>query len=121
MTEHLPECPLIKPCCDDTEFPEHGFCLNDFSRCLHCMSTCICDALRACEERGLSAGYTTGYGAAMEDGWGEPGHIAEAVSAAMEAAAKQVQALVTGQDFHATVTRSFVTDVLTILKGEGNG
>ena len=42
MADHLPECPLLKPCCDDEEFPEHGFCLNDFGRCLHCMSECIC-------------------------------------------------------------------------------
>ena len=51
MTEHLPECPIRKPCCDDVEFPEHGFCGNYAGRCLHCMAECICDALRACETR----------------------------------------------------------------------
>ena len=51
MTEHLPECPILKPCCDDVEFPEHGFCGNFVGRCLHCMAECICDALRACEAR----------------------------------------------------------------------
>ena len=51
MTEHLPECPILKPCCDDEEFPEHGFCGNFVGRCLHCMAECICDALRACETR----------------------------------------------------------------------
>ena len=51
MTEHLPECPIRKPCCDDEEFPEHGFCGNYAGRCLHCMAECICDALRACEQR----------------------------------------------------------------------
>ena len=51
MTEHLPECPLIKPCCDDPEFPEHGFCGNYAGRCLHCMAECICKQLLACEER----------------------------------------------------------------------
>jgi hypothetical protein len=51
MTEHLPECPILKPCCDDEEFPEHGFCGNFVGRCLHCMAECICDALRACEKR----------------------------------------------------------------------
>ena len=52
MTEHLPECPILKPCCDDLEFPEHGFCGNFGGvRCLHCMAECICEALRACEER----------------------------------------------------------------------
>ena len=54
MTEHLPECPILKPCCDDEEWPEHGFCGNAIGgRCLHCMAECICDALRACEERVL--------------------------------------------------------------------
>lgn len=52
MTEHLPECPILKPCCEDEEFPEHGFCGNFVGgRCLHCMAECICDALRACEDR----------------------------------------------------------------------
>ena len=51
MTEHLPECPILKPCCDDVEFPEHGFCGNFVGRCLHCMAECICDALRSCEAR----------------------------------------------------------------------
>ena len=51
MTEHLTECPILKPCCDDVEFPEHGFCGNFVGRCLHCMAECICDALRSCEAR----------------------------------------------------------------------
>lgn len=56
MTEHLSECPILKPCCGDQEFPEHGFCGNFVGgRCLHCMAECICDALRACEERVLNA------------------------------------------------------------------
>ena len=53
MTEHLPECPIRKPCCDDEEFPEHGFCGNYAGRCLHCMAECICEQLRACETRVL--------------------------------------------------------------------
>ena len=52
MTEHLPECPMLKPCCDDEQFPEHGFCGNFVGGpCLHCMAECICDALRACAQR----------------------------------------------------------------------
>jgi len=73
---------------------------------------CICDELRACEDRvakafhqvrkddtkqwekfsrdqfdagyadGGEAGYMRGYGAAMDDGWGEPGHIREALTEA---------------------------------------
>ena len=53
MSDHLPECPILKPCCDDLEFPEHGFCGTYVGRCLHCMAECICDALRACEARVL--------------------------------------------------------------------
>ena len=56
MTEHLPECPILKPCCDDEEFPEHGFCGNFVGgRCLHCMADCICDVLLASEARVLNA------------------------------------------------------------------
>ena len=55
MSEHLPECPILKPCCDDEEFPEHGFCGTYAGRCLHCMAECICDALRACEARVIAA------------------------------------------------------------------
>jgi hypothetical protein len=55
MTEHLPECPILKPCCDDEQFPEHGFCGNYAGRCLHCMAECICEQLRACETRVVAA------------------------------------------------------------------
>jgi len=55
MSEHLPECAILKPCCDDEDFPEHGFCGNYVGRCLHCMAECICDALRACETRVTAA------------------------------------------------------------------
>ena len=43
MTDHQPGCPILKPCCDDEEFPEHGFCLNDLNRCLYCYAECTCD------------------------------------------------------------------------------
>jgi len=49
MTEHLRECPMFKPCCDDDGFPD--LCGKPVDRCLHCMAECICDALRACEQR----------------------------------------------------------------------
>lgn len=32
----------------------------------------------------FDAGYAAGYGAAMDDGWGEPGHIKEALSVAAQ-------------------------------------
>ena len=52
MTEHLPECPMLKPCCGDEDYPEHGLCGNFVGGpCMHCMAECICDALRACEAR----------------------------------------------------------------------
>ena len=55
MSEHLPECPILKPCCDDEEFPLHGFCGTYVGRCLHCLAECICDALRDCEARVIAA------------------------------------------------------------------
>lgn len=87
---HLPECWASEP--SDPE------------------AWCICDELRACEDRvakafhvvrkddtnkwerfsrdqfdagyadGKEAGYLRGYGAAMDDGWGEPGHIRQALT-----------------------------------------
>ena len=63
MTEHLPECPILKPCCDDEEWPEHGFCGNAIGgRCLHCMAECICDELRACEARMIGAALEAVFG-----------------------------------------------------------
>jgi len=53
MSEHLPECPMLGPCSE--EYPEHGFCGNFSGPCMHCMTECICDALRACEERVTAA------------------------------------------------------------------
>ena len=55
MSGHLPECPNVQPWCDDEQFPEHGFCGNFVGRCLYCIAACICDALRACEERVTAA------------------------------------------------------------------
>lgn len=51
MTEHVPECELLEPCSED--IPEHGYPLSIY--CIHCERTCICDALRACEQRVLDA------------------------------------------------------------------
>ena len=50
MTDHLPECPLLEPC--DDEVPEHGYCsMQQGVFCIHCHQWCICDRLRACEQR----------------------------------------------------------------------
>ena len=67
MTEHLPECPILKPCCDDEEFPQHGFCGNYVGRCLHCMAECICDNLRACEARVARVQYNAGHAEAIRE------------------------------------------------------
>lgn len=39
----------------------------------------------------FDAGYSAGYGAAMDDGWGEPGHIRQAVAATLDDIQKQVE------------------------------
>lgn len=50
MTDHLPECPLLEPC--DDEVAEHGYCsMQNGVFCIHCQQWCICDRLRACEQR----------------------------------------------------------------------
>jgi hypothetical protein len=49
MTEHLPECELTEPCEPDS--PKHGFCSRQSTYCIHCERACICERLRACEER----------------------------------------------------------------------
>ena len=49
MTEHLPECELMEPCGADTW--EHGFCSRQQMYCIHCERACICERLRALEER----------------------------------------------------------------------
>ena len=48
MSEHLPECPILQPCSGDLENPE-------LCECLHCMAECICERLRACEDRTIAA------------------------------------------------------------------
>ena len=56
MTEHLPECRLGEPC--DIDISEHGFCSMQVEEqfiCIHCMGECICERLRACEERATAA------------------------------------------------------------------
>jgi hypothetical protein len=55
MSEHLPECTMADP------QPAFRY-------------ACICERLRAAEQRG--------YGNAMDDGWGEPEHIKAAVDRA---------------------------------------
>ncbi len=52
MTEHLPECPMLEPYSADTT--QHCFCTRK-NPCIHDEMECICDALRACEERVLNA------------------------------------------------------------------
>ena len=52
MTDHLPECPWPdKPCGPDHE-PMHD---RQPLFCVACLTECICDRLRACEQRVLDA------------------------------------------------------------------
>ena len=52
MTDHLPECPISYKC--------HGYVNAEQSHamkmdyCVACKRLCICDALRACEQRVLN-------------------------------------------------------------------
>lgn len=48
MTEHLPECPMLEPFSADTT--QHCYCLRQ-NTCIHAEMECICDRLRACEQR----------------------------------------------------------------------
>jgi hypothetical protein len=48
MTEHLPECPMLEPCSADTT--QHCYCSRQ-NACIHDEMECICDRLRACEQR----------------------------------------------------------------------
>jgi len=52
MSNHLPECPMTT---------EEGICFS---------ITCICNALRACEERVIAAAERIGYAQALEDALG---------------------------------------------------
>ena len=46
--QHLPECPMLEPfSADETQ---HCFCSRP-DTCIHYEMECICDRLRACEER----------------------------------------------------------------------
>lgn len=80
--EHLPDCPYAEPCPvewrnDDWrretgEVTPHRIVSGSSGRCVECgAGDCICDRLRLARDRG--------YGEAMDDGWGEPGHIKAAV------------------------------------------
>ena len=82
--DHLPECPLVEACND--EIPEHGYCSMQHGMfCIHCHQWCICDALRACEQRvkrfGRPLWHLKGATWGHEQGWNE------ALDAAREAVA----------------------------------
>ena len=60
MTDHLPECPWPeKPCGPDHE-PMHD---RQPLFCVACLTECICDELRACEQRMLDAALDEARGA----------------------------------------------------------
>ena len=47
MTEHLPECPMANDC-------KHDYYNEPPIQCADCGESCICDRLRACEQRVLA-------------------------------------------------------------------
>lgn len=57
---------------------------------------CICDRLEECKKRGLDEGYSVGYSAAMEDGWGQPKNMKAAMNAALDAARAAIEAIPDG-------------------------
>ena len=48
MTDHLPECPWPKKPCGPDHEPMHD---RQPLFCVACLTECICDELRACEQR----------------------------------------------------------------------
>ena len=58
MTEHLPECWLYQPC-RSSDGPQHAMQESiagiPVKVCGLCMEGCICERLRACEERVIAA------------------------------------------------------------------
>jgi hypothetical protein len=98
MAEHLPECFLAET--------------------VIVSGVCICDRLRLARDRG--------YGEAMDDGWGEPGHIKVAVESEQDRIRKAVEGLkvihVTWADpgdkwAHLTAVTS-VDGILAVIDGE---
>lgn len=69
MIDHLPECQLLEPCSADT--PLHGYCSRQNTICIHCERECICDRLRACEDRikGPLLAIIKAGGKAYAEGW----------------------------------------------------
>ena len=73
MTDHLPECFLSEPC--HPSLPEHDDLRGELSKCRTCGLPCICDRLRACEQRVLGLriddlnvkSFNAGYAAALRD------------------------------------------------------
>jgi len=91
MSDHDPLCPYSQPCPvewrnDDWrretgEVTPHRIVSGSSNRCVECdAGDCVCDIIGQAERRG----YGIGYGSAMDDGWGEPGHIKVAVVAERE-------------------------------------
>lgn len=86
MTEHLPECHLwLEPM-------------------LSAQDWCICDRLRKARDRG--------YSEACDDGWGEPEHIKEAISAAVQRVMELPDLLDAGFTYSGLLHREVVIDAI---------
>ena len=92
MTDHLPECPLSGTCENNEEHDP----LDMPDWCQVCDQRCICDRLEKCKKRTLDEGYSVGYGAAMEDGWGQPKNMKAAINVALDAARAAIEAIPDG-------------------------
>lgn len=51
MSDHLPECDWREPCLRDEGHEAANHSTAPGSGCYHCGDFCICDRLRACEQR----------------------------------------------------------------------
>lgn len=99
MTEHFPECAYDKPCPDEWRNARtikseglpvpHRIVSGSSGRCVECEAgDCICDELRACEERVQKIAYQQGLGAGSDEhGQHEIGWI-KGYAAALDAALK---------------------------------
>jgi hypothetical protein len=147
VAEHLPECPTAEI---DCEVGDLGQCnCDDWHPCI-CQALRSCenrvrseaywnypsingelppvfkdlgnpfDVARVAHEKGQKEGYLTGYGAAMEDGWGEPGHIRAAIAAAVQRVEALPHALecVTRDPNYSRPCNCLRGDALDAIKGD---
>jgi len=98
MSEQMPPLPGDPPrfFAEDAEtYPSPYGDLMEYADHVEALRQAAADAVTmslAASQQGQRDGYKKGYGAAMDDGWGEPGHI----KAALDAAVQRFRALLDG-------------------------